>query len=222
LTDSRTLRALEWKSIEKLVSKLVPLAPSTRWLDLGCGVGGLVMHLRSRGYDGVIGADDGHGVELAQAAGLPVVTTDRLEEHAGTFEVVTAIEVLEHVIDPISFLRRVESLLSPGGVFVLTTGNVERVRGELAAWQYVKPDVHITFLGPTALTRAYAEVGLVAETSRFDSHHVDLIRYKVLKTMGCRRRAAWQSFLPWRLLARTVDRRYGITDMPFGRKPLRT
>jgi 2-polyprenyl-3-methyl-5-hydroxy-6-metoxy-1,4-benzoquinol methylase len=221
LSEVRTLRVLEWRALEGLVSTLVPLSPTTRWLDLGCGVGGLVRHLRSRGLDGVIGSDEGWGADVAKAAGLPVLDTGQLDQQAGTFDVVTSIEVLEHVIDPLEFLRRVARLLAPGGVFVLTTGNVERVRGELAAWRYVNPDVHITFLGPVALTRAYEQVGLRAETASFERHHVDLIRYKVLKTLGLRRRAPWQEVVPWSALARLVDRRYGITAMPFGRKPAR-
>lgn len=221
LTDERTLRVLEWKAIEGLVSALVPLGPTTRWLDLGCGVGGLVRHLRSKGMDQVVGSDEGHGAEVARASGLPILDVEQLEAHAGTFDVVTSIEVIEHVVDPIAFLRHVARLLAPGGVFVLTTGNVEQVRGELADWQYVNPDVHVTFLGPTALTRAYEEVGLRSETLDFERHHVDLIRYKLLKTLGFHRRAAWQRVVPWGMLARVVDRRYGITAMPFGRKSAR-
>ena len=219
LSDARTLRVLEWRALESLVSGLVPLSPTTRWLDLGCGAGGLVRHLRSRGLDGVVGTDDGWGAELARAAGLPILDSEQLDERAGTFDVVTSIEVIEHVVDPLPFLRRVARLLAPGGVFVLTTGNVERVRGELASWSYVNPDVHVTFLGPAALTRAYEQVGLRPETVRFERPHVDLIRYKVLKTLRIRRRAAWQRVIPWGFVARLVDRRYGITAMPFGRKP---
>ena len=219
LSDERTLRVLEWQAIESLVSTLVPLGPATRWLDLGCGVGGLVRYLRSRGLEGVVGADEGGGAELARAAGLPVLDDDQLDEEAGSYDVVTSIEVIEHVVDPLAFIYRVSALLAPGGIFVLTTGNVEHVRGDLARWQYVNPDVHVTFLGPTALRRAYEEVGLRDETSPFDRHHVDLIRYKVLKTLGQRRSASWQRLIPWGLAARVVDRRHGISAMPFGRKP---
>jgi SAM-dependent methyltransferase len=219
LSDERTVRVLEWQALEGIVSSLVPLSPTTRWLDLGCGVGGLVRHLRSKGLDGVIGADDGWGVEQARSAGLPVLDTAELDGRSEAFDVITSIEVIEHVIDPLPFLHQVARLLAPGGVFVLTTGNVERVRGELNAWHYVNPDVHVTFLGPTALKHAYEHVGLRPETSALQRHHIDLIRYKVLKSLGVHRCAAWQQVVPWGLAARLVDRRYGITEMPFGRKP---
>lgn len=148
-----------------------------------------------------------------------MLDTAELEERSEAFDVITSIEVIEHVVDPLPFLRQVERLLSPGGVFVLTTGNVERVRGELSAWHYVNPDVHVTFLGPTSLTCAYEQVGLHPETVAFTRPHADLIRYKVLKSLGVHRRASWQRVVPWGVAARLVDRRYGITEMPFGRKP---
>jgi len=44
---------------------------------------------------------------------------------AASFGLVTAIEVIEHVESPIGFLRNIGHLISPGGVAVLTTPNVD-------------------------------------------------------------------------------------------------
>jgi SAM-dependent methyltransferase len=43
----------------------------------------------------------------------------------GSFDLVTAIEVIEHVESPIGFLRNVGRLLKPDGVGVLSTPNVD-------------------------------------------------------------------------------------------------
>lgn len=219
LDDPQTLRTLEWRAVERLAGELVPLTPGTRWLDLGCGVGGLVRYLRERGYEEVVGHDEGYGADLAASRGLPILSPSDLDGRAGTFDVVTSIEVIEHVVDPMSFLERAAKLLAPGGIFMLTTGNVERAGDDLAGWYYVIPDVHVSFLGPTSLDYAYSRVGLRAETTGFRPSHVDIIRYKMLKTLGQKQLAAWQQVVPWRPLTRLVDRRYGVTSMPFGRKP---
>jgi SAM-dependent methyltransferase len=42
-----------------------------------------------------------------------------------SFDLVTAIEVVEHIESPIGFLRNIRQLLAPGGVVVLTTPNVD-------------------------------------------------------------------------------------------------
>jgi len=50
---------------------------------------------------------------------------------AGEFDLVTAIEVLEHVENPIGFLRNVGRLLKAQGVAVLTTPNVDSTAARL-------------------------------------------------------------------------------------------
>src|SRR5260370_35348087 len=64
-------------------------------------------------------------------AGFPFVTLDFNEPAFATqlgiaeFELVVAIEVIEHVESPIGFLRNVGRLLAPGGVAVITTPNID-------------------------------------------------------------------------------------------------
>ncbi len=219
LVDPSTIRILEWRSIEHLVGQLVPLGHDVRWLDMGCGVGGLVEWLRAQGYEQAVGHDEGFGADLAAKRGVPVLSLDELAGRAGTFDVVTAIEVIEHVIDPVGLLRQIATLLAPGGVLVLTTGNVEQRRGTLAEWYYVTPDVHISFLGPRALSLAMGRAGLVPETTGYRKGHTQIIRYKILKTLGRRHIAPWERLVPWAPIARVVDHRYGVTAMPVGRKP---
>ncbi len=47
------------------------------------------------------------------------------------FDLITSVEVIEHLENPTAFLRSVERLLSPGGVAILTTPNVENIPGRL-------------------------------------------------------------------------------------------
>jgi 2-polyprenyl-3-methyl-5-hydroxy-6-metoxy-1,4-benzoquinol methylase len=42
-----------------------------------------------------------------------------------SFDLVTAVEVVEHVESPIGFLRNISRLLTPRGVAVITTPNVD-------------------------------------------------------------------------------------------------
>lgn len=100
-------------------------------LDIGCG-GGLISEPLCRlggavtGLDPspeTIGAAQGH----ATAQGLPVTyrcgTAEELAAAGATFDVVTALEVIEHVPDVPAFLATCALLVKPGGLIVLSTLN---------------------------------------------------------------------------------------------------
>ncbi len=105
-----------------------------RVLDVGCGGGILAESMARRGAD-VTGID--LGTENLKAASLHAEQsnlTDSLryqhipveklaETHAGQFDVVTCMEMLEHVPDPSSIVQACFELLAPGGVCVLSTIN---------------------------------------------------------------------------------------------------
>ena len=60
----------------------------------------------------------------------------------------TAIEVLEHTLDPLAELRRIRALLRPGGLLLLTTGNAAPFASRLTQWPYVIPEIHVSFFEP--------------------------------------------------------------------------
>ena len=103
-------------------------------LDVGCGGGILSESMARRGAD-VTGID--LGTENLKAAALHAeqnnlqdilryqhIPIEQLAEtHAGQFDVVTCMEMLEHVPDPSAIVDACFKLLAPGGVCVLSTIN---------------------------------------------------------------------------------------------------
>ncbi|HEV2603570.1 MAG TPA: bifunctional 2-polyprenyl-6-hydroxyphenol methylase/3-demethylubiquinol 3-O-methyltransferase UbiG [Microvirga sp.] len=108
-------------------------APLTglRILDIGCGTGILCEPLAELGAS-VIGADPAErviavGAARAETLGLAIdyrgQTAEALAEAGERFDVVTAMEVIEHVADTRLFLQTCAELVKPGGVLVLSTMN---------------------------------------------------------------------------------------------------
>jgi 2-polyprenyl-6-hydroxyphenyl methylase / 3-demethylubiquinone-9 3-methyltransferase len=104
-----------------------PLA-GKRALDVGCGAGLLTEPLtrlgaRATGVDAapelIVAAR-----EHAAAMGLDIDYRERtVEETEGQFDLVTAMEVVEHVADPGAFLKALAKRLAPGGLLILSTPN---------------------------------------------------------------------------------------------------
>jgi SAM-dependent methyltransferase len=215
LDDPRTLRVYEWRAILEIIGHLRGGTAGVRWLDFGCGLGGLVRYGRSRGIE-IYGFDDGYAAERMNQEGIPALTPADLDTAAGSFDVITAVEVVEHLVDPMPTLRQIATLLRPGGLFFLTTGNAAPFRGRFEKWTYVHPEVHVGYFEPTTLEVAFRSVGLEPAFPGFVPGFADLIRYKVLKSLGFKRQHLIERVIPWSVAARVVDRRYGVSALPVG------
>ncbi len=102
-----------------------------RVLDIGCGGGLLTEPMARLGAD-ITGADASEkNISVAKAHADPqgldidyrAVTAETLVEEGQQFEVILNMEVIEHVLDPQSFLTTCAALLKPGGIMSLATLN---------------------------------------------------------------------------------------------------
>ena len=101
-------------------------------LDVGCGGGLLSEAMALRGAD-VTGIDLGeanlntaklHALETGVSVNYQCIAVEELaEQHPESFDVVTCLEMLEHVPDPESIIKACQKLLKPGGTAVFSTIN---------------------------------------------------------------------------------------------------
>ncbi len=210
----RTVRIHEWRGILEAVQSCVPVTAQTHWLDFGCGNGGLVRHLAGRCE--AVGFEEGWIADEARKRRIPILTVGELEPLAGSFDVVTAIEVIEHVEKPVEMLLRIRRMLKPGGLLFLTTGNAEPQRGKILDWRYATPEMHISFFEPQTLATAMEMAGLRAEFRGYGPGFTNIIRYKILKNLKWREASTLESLLPWGILSRAADRLHGVTAHPTG------
>lgn len=108
----------------------LPTHRAARVVDLACGDGSLVEHLRSRGYVNVSGVDaSSEQVAVARERGIADIiyadVFDFVAAHDAALDAAIAVDLLEHLTrdEILALLRGVRRALRPGGRLVVQTCN---------------------------------------------------------------------------------------------------
>lgn len=117
----RSVGATRKNSYDRLLSEVRPLAATGTWLDVGCSYGWLLERARNAGY-AVQGLEPSTAAATeARTLGIPVI--EGLFPHDLPRDMQTAVisfmDVLEHLPDPVSALVAAKRHLAPGGVVVV-------------------------------------------------------------------------------------------------------
>lgn len=109
-------------------------------LDIGCGYGYLLQLATERGWQAVGVNPNAREAQYARAE-MGVAVPARIVEEAGfpdaSFDVVSLVEVLEHLADPVSVLSQANRVLRPGGLLYLQTPDLDCVEARLLKRRWV-------------------------------------------------------------------------------------
>lgn len=211
-----TIRNHELRGVVEAVRSIVGSLQSKSWLDFGCGNGGLVRYLHGEVREAALiaGFEEGWIADEARRRQINILSASDLSRAKGSFDVVSAIEVLEHVLDPIETLSRIRELLKPGGLFFYTTGNSAPFREKLLEWRYVIPEIHLGYFNPKSISVALEKTGFTVQPARYIRGYEKIIHFKILKTLGFKSDFPLFRLIPWSVLSKLVDAKYRISEMP--------
>jgi SAM-dependent methyltransferase len=204
---------------QRTVALIAPSIPVKRSLDIGCGRGYFPALLSAIGWQAA-------GVELSSDATAYArnhlnldLFTGSIEQYAQThheqrWPLITAIDVIEHVPDPASFLASAASVLAPGGRLIIDTPNADShniaVLG--SEWQGFNP-FHIYLFTPASLSTAAQRAGLTVDriftysNTPLDNHPIKRAQgsiWRQIKRLGLAAPAAKTFFATRRLLMPTT------------------
>lgn len=125
-------------------------------LDIGCATGVLLAHYQQQGWAA-------HGIELCRPAALHARTHRHVKVMDGDYAIAPVINahytlvhtshVIEHVPDPLHFLRFIARALHPRGYAVIVTPNIHSMQARLmrGGWRSAIAD-HLNLFSPRTLT----------------------------------------------------------------------
>jgi SAM-dependent methyltransferase len=114
------------------------------------------------------GGGNGALARLLREAGLDAVSWDILTDgdppERGTFDLVTAFEVIEHSATPKQTARDILSFLRPGGTVLLSTLTVDGLPPQSCDLWYIAPrNGHVSIYTRAALARLFGDLGCDVE-----------------------------------------------------------
>ena len=119
-------------------------------LDVGCARGHLLQITKQKGYR-VMGVEPNPDYTLKD---IPTVRS--IEEVDGSWDNITCIHVLEHVVDVKGMVSRMIKLLAPGGLLIVEVPGEQSKGGALSA-------AHLSYFKPHVLKRLFSELTLIHE-----------------------------------------------------------
>ena len=196
------------------------------WLDFGCGAGGFLKYLRERETLAgrplaLTGHDVGSYAALLQMQdNFRILDLDGLSREADArFDIISMIEVIEHLPHPGLAMALIARLLKPGGLLLLTTGNLDSpvARRHGIHYRYCAPEIHVSLFNPRALASLYRRHGLEPYPVRYQG----AVKFKALKSLRHRPllRAGARLALGLPITVRALDALYGVSAMPCAVKP---
>jgi 2-polyprenyl-6-hydroxyphenyl methylase / 3-demethylubiquinone-9 3-methyltransferase len=151
-------------------------------LDVGCGAGLFAEPLARLGAN-VVGVDPAqaaieaarsHAEETGASLAYRVATVEDMAAGARPFDIVSAMEVIEHAADPKRFVAAAASLVKPGGLFLASTLNrtlrsfALAIVGAEYVLRWLEPGTHHweQFVTPLELTGFARAAGLRRQSLR--------------------------------------------------------
>lgn len=117
----RSVGATRLRSYDKLLAEVQPFVASGTWLDVGCSYGWLLERVAAAGFEPLGLEPSPAAAAEARTLGLNVIDGFFPADLPANIQpsVISFMDVLEHLPDPVAALRAAKQQLAPGGVVVV-------------------------------------------------------------------------------------------------------
>jgi 2-polyprenyl-3-methyl-5-hydroxy-6-metoxy-1,4-benzoquinol methylase len=139
-------------------------SPGKRLLDIGCGAGFFLKAAASSGWEA-------SGTEISEVAAEYARTVtevrvwrgklEQLKMPAKEYDVVTMLDLLEHLFEPLSTLQEIHRIMKDGAVLIISTPDIQSLSRRFLgqAWAVLSPAEHQSYFSAKTLSRALCQAG---------------------------------------------------------------
>jgi SAM-dependent methyltransferase len=155
-----------------------------QFLEVGCGDGHFLSLARNRGYDRHASEINPNSVQRLKTSGFEVLTDLERDLRGRQYDALIMFQVLEHLLDPFSFLTALLPHVRSQGIIVLSTPVTPSCAASIARDVFKLPPHHQSL--PTALgfQRLAKRVGCVCEDIIFDPPDEYQVQFGLKKWFG--------------------------------------
>lgn len=161
-TDYSSSESILRHQARRAIHRLRRYQPSGALLELGCAYGFFLMEAKQY--------FECSGIELSEFAanearkrGLEVRAGDfkDLEVPTSHYSAVCLFDCIEHLADPYNYLRKIHSVLRPGGIVGITTGDIGSLYARFSGrrWRLMTPPQHLFYFSKKTLARMLEQTG---------------------------------------------------------------
>jgi len=204
--DKKPMESVFKRYLEALESK----TPGRLIFDVGAATGFFLDRAKERGWKTVGSEISQFGYDTAIERGHDMWLGSLLRRPDGDqFDAITMWDVLEHVDDPRAYLRKVYSMLKPGGYLIINTINRTSLWARLwgSRWHLIVPPEHLNYFSKQSLENLLQQEGFTIISSGTVCKNFS-IPY-IFKTL-----ASWQRirFFNWcaNMLSKTIMRHVAV------------
>jgi 2-polyprenyl-3-methyl-5-hydroxy-6-metoxy-1,4-benzoquinol methylase len=205
-------------SLQKSMVSFEKFRRTGKLLDIGFGEGGLLSVAEKNGWK-CFGTELSpqslkYGAERGWQVSKDAESDSRFPQNG--FDVVTLVELIEHVPNPDDFLQTAFSFLRPGGLLYLTTPNTQSINRRWLGvdWTVISPPEHITIWSPAGIKKALTRNNFTPQEIRTEGFNpveiLTRLRSKKEETVAVNRNEAAYALnetftsSPWRRSVKTA------------------
>ena len=174
-------------NVKRKVKLAIAGLPKGRLLDIGCGVGDFLLHIKKQSWEisGIEPSDDAKAIAFERLGFFPLSPSESSSLPDHFFDVITMWHVLEHVDDLKSQLSELKRLLKPGGRLIIALPNYksfdsQHYKDKWAAWDVPR---HLNHFNPEVIRSIVSSFGMDfvdIQKLRWDAFYISFLSERYL------------------------------------------